>query len=261
MVKLTRKNILKKCNYSRKSKRIVILPRHDTFQKKVAILIIGRIKGYTYVEKQLLKLQKMYNAKIFCSINKKNKSEYINKFCSVFNIKDEQLNLEFTPNPPEFMYKLRQSAPIVISNMYSCLFHKQRCFDLLEKYQKKYNNNFDYVIYYRADIDNKQDFILHTLEPNTIYIPAYSDQNSRNIETDGINDQIAYGSYEIMKKYLSSLFSLEKISLQYNILYHPELFLKKYLIDENKISVKIFPFNYELHEGRTEPLAEYDNFE
>jgi len=263
MRKDTRKRI-HRAPKSRKNRRIIVHPKviparsySEPVPYKVAILIIGRIKGYTYVEQQLLNLQKKYKATIFCSINKRTRSAYIDTFCKKFGIADNQLNLEVHPPPPEFLYKIRQSLPTVVPNVYSCGFHKNRCFELMEKFQTK----FDYVIYYRADIDNTEDLVLRPVEPNTVYIPAYPNESSRNIDVDGINDQIAYGSFATMKIYCSIFFSLEEMCNQYGVLFHPELYLKKFLIDRNKIQVVPFEFKYTLHIGRYEVVPEYDNFD
>jgi len=259
MVKDTRIN--KRIKTNGVKKKIIIFspePKPET-SDRIAILIIGRIKGYTYVEEQLLALQRKYNATIFCSINKKIRSPYINNFCYTFGIEDDQINLEVTPPVPTIFYNFPQSAPTSIPNAYSCSFHKERCFDLLEKYQTKYNKEFQCIIYWRADIDNKEDLVLQPVEPNTIYIPAYWNQELRNLDVDGINDQIAYGNFTTMKQYFTMINYLENMCNEYNLYLHPELCLKKYLIDQNKINVKTFPFNYNLHEGRYEFIPDYDN--
>jgi len=95
MRRLTRKNIRKKYRLSRRARPIIVLPPRP-LEARVAILFCGRIKGYTNVEQTLLKLQKKYNATVFCSLNKRTKSDYIKRFCEKFGISDERLNLEPT---------------------------------------------------------------------------------------------------------------------------------------------------------------------
>jgi len=250
MVKVTRRNVYK-VRQSRKNKQIIIYPKR--VRSRVAILLIGRIKGYTNVEEKLRKIQKRYNATIFCSLNKRDKSNYIQVFCNKFNIGDSQLYLEPTPPVPNYMTKYPFSLPLNVEAVYSCSYHKKKCFDLLEEYQKKQNIQFDCIIYYRADIDGEEDFVISEIENNTVYIPE-------GFDVSGINDQIAYGNYRIMKLYFSILDSIEEMCNWEGILYHPELLLKKHL-DHKNITIKRFPYKYTLHPSRVAPLAEYDDFQ
>jgi hypothetical protein len=225
--------------------------------KSLAILIIGRIKGYTHVKDKLLSLQKKYHAKMFCSLNKKGKSEYIQKFCETYDVKDEQLYLEPVA-PPEYMTKYSIPVHLVVDRVYSCCYHKQKCFELMEKYQEAHNMKFECILYYRADVDEFEEFKFEPLEENTIFIPAEKYPHIR--DTGGINDQIAYGNYEVMKKYCGIIDSLKDICDEEGVLYHPELLVKKY-IDRKNLLVKRVPYDYMLHPTRLEPLAEYDDHE
>jgi len=209
------------------------------------------------VETQLLNLQKKYRAPIFCSINKRTRSPYIDTFCKKFGIADNQLNLEITPPVPEILLRAPQSAPIVVPNFYSCMFHENKCFQLLEKFGKK----FDYVIYYRADVNNTEDLVLKPLQLNTIYAPSYENQSSRILDVDGINNEIAYGNFDSMKIYCSVVFSLEDMYRDYGVMLHPELCFKRFLIDRNKIRVEMFDYKYTLHVGRFEVDPTYDDYE
>ena len=109
MRRLTRKYIRKKYRASRKSRQIIILPSRP-LQFRVAILFCGRIKGYTNVEQILLNLQRKYNATVFCSLNKRTKSDYIKTFCEKFGISDERLNLEPTKTQEHIDMKMTLCA-------------------------------------------------------------------------------------------------------------------------------------------------------
>jgi hypothetical protein len=91
--------------------------------------------------------------------------------------------------------------------------NKNRVFQLFEKYKEK-GIHYDCVISLRIDLVFSNNFILDNLEDNTIYIPDGRDYR------DGINDQIAYGKIDVMKKHnsISPVELLEK-GLSYP---HPE---------------------------------------
>jgi len=223
-------------------------------QMNLAILIVGRIKGYTHVEQKLLDLKNKYNATIFCSLNKQNKSDYIQKFCNTFDIKDDQLNLENTPEVPDFMKQLPRT-PNDIMNMYSQFFHVKKSFELLDAYQKKYNVLFDAVLYYRADIDNYEDLILPPLKENTIF--NFIEKSLYNSK-DNIIKELLYGNYKNMKKYSNIVNFLERLIKQYKCTIF-ECLIKKYIVDIQKIRISKISYNHTLHESRHTPLPEYNN--
>jgi len=259
MIKYTRRNIYKKHRQSRKNREIIICAKSSPF--RLAILLCGRIKGYTNVEQYLLNLKRKYNATIFCSLNKKIKSDYINKFCSRFGINDEQLNLEPTKTHEHIYSNLTLCADemniVDRERTYSQYFHKYKCFKLLKSYQLKHSVNFDCVLFFRADIDSSEEFKIRRPEPNTIYIPEGKDYY-------GLNDQIAYGDFEAMRLYSDGVVFLSKVCLQLGILKFPysinENLMKRH-IENTKCRVERFPYNYELHHLRSEPLSEYDDYE
>ena len=264
-MQLTKKKKYISNRFSRKYRRIErlrqIVKQYDLQNNdspgNLAILIIGRIKGYTFVEKKLAKLQRNYRATLFCSLNKKNRSDYINRFCNLYDIKDDQLHLE-PISPPEYLSKYHVPVQMRIDHAYSCWYHKQKCFELMENYQNKYNIKFDCILYYRADIDEFEELRFDPLEENTIYISEEKYPHIR--DTYGINDQIAYGNFEVMKKYCGIVNSIKDICDQEGILYHPELLLKKY-IEREKLVVKRTTYDYMLHPSRADHLAEYDDIE
>ena len=260
MRRLTRKYIRKKCRPSRKARQIIILPpRPPPF--RVAILYCGRIKGYTNVEQVLLNLQRKYNATVFCSLNKKTKSDYIKTFCEKFGISDERLNLE----PTKTQEHIYAGITLCDLNMtlfdkertYSQYFHKYRCFRLLEAYQQKYGIKFNCVILFRADVNSQEEFVIKRPEEETLYIPEGKDYY-------GLNDQIAYGNYESMKKYCDGVNSVKTVCDQLGLLNFPysinENIMKRH-VENTRCRIQRFPYSYELHPSKSEPLPEYDDFE
>lgn len=85
-----------------------------------------------------------------------------------------------------------------IHNMTCHFINKNRVFLLLEEHTNKNNIHYDCVISLRVDCVIKNHFTFNNLEDNTIYIPYGYDYYEH-----AINDQIAYGKVDVMRKYNS----------------------------------------------------------
>lgn len=85
-----------------------------------------------------------------------------------------------------------------IHNMTCHFINKNRVFALLEYYMDLTNHNYDCVLSLRVDCVFENRFVFDELEDDTIYIPQGYDW-----VIGGINDQIAYGKVDVMKKYNS----------------------------------------------------------
>jgi hypothetical protein len=85
-----------------------------------------------------------------------------------------------------------------IHNMTCHFINKNRVFGLLEEYMKKENITYDVIVSLRIDCIFNSKFIFNNLVDNTIYIPYGYDYI-----LNAINDQIAYGNIDVMKKYNS----------------------------------------------------------
>ena len=81
-----------------------------------------------------------------------------------------------------------------IPNMICHFINKSRVFSLLETYVQEENIYYDVVMSLRVDLVFNGKFIFNTIEDNTLYIP-------NDYDWLGINDQVAYGNIEAMKKY------------------------------------------------------------
>jgi hypothetical protein len=86
----------------------------------------------------------------------------------------------------------------LIHNMSCHFINKNRVFLLLEEYKNKENIHYDCVISLRIDLVFLNNFIFNNLKDNTIYIP-----NGEDYVDNGINDKLAYGNIDVMKKYNS----------------------------------------------------------
>lgn len=85
-----------------------------------------------------------------------------------------------------------------IHNMTCHLINKNRVLSLLEQHINKTNIQYDCVMSLRIDCVFQHKFNFDSLYNNTIYIPYGYDYVDY-----GINDQIAYGKIDVMRKYNS----------------------------------------------------------
>jgi hypothetical protein len=210
---------------------------------KVAILFSGRITAYDKVLNKLQDLKNNYNPVCYCSLNEPEYNDYIDKFCKIFDITRDRVNLEPTPYP-DFLNNLHGNNPeFKPKNMYSMFYHQNKAFNMMEKDITNNNKQFDCIVYYRADIDSPDKLILEMPKPNTIYIPNGHDYG-------GINDRFAYGNFESMKKYcnlLNTITSAESISNIGN----PEQILKRYL-NTKSLEIQRFKFDTCLNPYRSD---------
>jgi hypothetical protein len=126
-----------------------------------------------------------------------------------------------------------------VTNTTSMFYNHYKNMQLIEEYGKKY----DVVLYLRADMLPSASLELPLqIEKNTIYIPSSYDYN-------GINDQMAFGDFESMKKYTSLYAHLNTYIKNKEVGFHPETILQYHL---KKIGVNIsrFEFPYDLNEKR-----------
>ena len=158
---------------------------------KIAIFFSGRIKGYEHTFSHLKSIIDKYNPIFFTSLNQESEDEYTKTFCEKFNIKTDQINYEKTILPDSL--KDVNSGSHVL-NTYSMFYHNYKGFSLIEKYQTSHNIHFDVIVKYRAEINASDILKFDETENDKLYIP-------NGLDYGGINDQIAYGDFNIMKKY------------------------------------------------------------
>ena len=217
--------------------------------KSVAMFFVGRIKHYTDVEANLMKIKAKYNPTFFCSLNKKVKSDYIKTFCDKFGIQDSQINLETTVIP-DWVKTLPKEGETSYDNTYSMFYHMNKAFQLIEAYQTKNKMKFDCVLLYRADMGSSDVLQLELPLENTIYIPLDHDYR-------GLNDQLAYGSFNTMKKTCECVKNIQKICKEQGVLYNPEAIYKKHIMNEG-LNISRFKYVYSLLDSRNQPLAAYN---
>ncbi len=97
-------------------------------------------------------------------------------------------------------------------------------------------SNYDIYVKSRCDvkIEGKIKFEEYKMNDTDIYIPVGNDHFG------GVNDQFAFGSYEVMKKYCSVYLNHAKIFAR-GVCFHTELYVKENLQDLGVNIVRIQP--------------------
>lgn len=227
---------------------------------KVAILFVGRIKGYDEpnVKENLRKIKEKYNPVVFCSLNKTNKTDYIREFCELMDITDDRLHLEKTPPYPDYMNHVTMANTLKgkwgdgdgKQSAYSNFYHMQKAWKLFEEHKAE----FDIVLYFRADIDTKEDLtLIFPIKDNTLYIP----HNTPHCDYDGgLCMSFLYGKSNTMKQFFNIIDSIENMCNE-GVTYHAETLFKAY-IEKKKIDVERFPYTFIHTLARHKPHLEAD---
>jgi hypothetical protein len=203
---------------------------------RIAILFYGRLnKCVEHFSNIIESIGKENDIDIFLSSDNSSQtqlSDFINLYKPILYNNDEiKYDCDFEKYPGKYHVTS-------IHNMTCHFINKARVYVLLEDYINKTNIKYDVVVSLRIDLvfNNKFDFNNNNLEDNTIYIPSGNDY------CGGINDQVAYGSVEVMKKY-NSIFLNTFDLLEKGVIPHPES-LTSANIDFYKLNVKRFCLNY-----------------
>jgi hypothetical protein len=254
LIKMRKRKIFtrKRRMHSRKSvKRL----RGGQGPLRLAILFVGRIKGYDQpiVKENLRKIKEKYNPTVFCSLNKTNKTDYIKGFCEFMGITDDRLHLEKTPQYSDYMNHVKMAETLhgkwgngdAKQSAYSNFYHLQKVWKLFEPYK----NNFDIVLYYRADIKSTEDLsLVFPVKDKTVYVP----QTPANCDYGGLCMSFLYGNPETMKIFFNMIDYIEDMCKKQGVTYHAETLFKKHL--ENKqVVVERFPYAFEYTSARHEP--------
>ena len=176
-----------------------------------AVLIYGRLNKCTEHYNNIVEhIGKHHDIDFFLSSDNSSES-LLNEFIHLYKpilynneSKTYDYDLSKYPNKP------------YVTNIHSMTCHfinKNTVFSLLEEYITRENIHYDGVISLRIDLIFRNSFEFNNLLDNTIYIPSGCDYN-------GINDQVAYGKIDVMKKY-NSINALDLLEQKLSIP-HPE---------------------------------------
>jgi hypothetical protein len=165
---------------------------------RIAVLVFGRLAKCVEHYNNILESLGEDNIIDFFASSDNSPQSQLNEFIELYKpilYNNEPIqytcNLGIYPNKPETTN---------IHNVTCHFINKGRVFSLLEEHIKKENIQYDVVVSLRLDAIYYNKFDYGHLADNTIYIPSGNDW------LGGINDQVAYGVIEVMKKY-NSIFS------------------------------------------------------
>ena len=160
---------------------------------RIAVLIYGRLnKCIENYDSIINTIGKEHEINFFLSSDNSSKNlldEFIINYKPIDFINDK---IVYTCN----FIKYRKTKETNVHNMTCHFINKGRVFTLLEKYIKKTDIKYDIVLTLRVDIKISSNFNFNDFKNDILYIPKYKDHY-------GINDNIAYGSLEIMEKYMN----------------------------------------------------------
>jgi hypothetical protein len=162
----------------------------------IAVLIYGRLNKCAENYENIIENIGKHNSIDFFFSSDNSCESLVNDFIKLYKPK------LYNNNAIQYEYNLGKYPGIRfetnIHNMTCHFINKNRVFMLLEEYINKENINYDCVISLRVDCVFHNNFIFDNVKENTIYIPYGND-----FIDNAINDQIAYGIVDVMKKYNS----------------------------------------------------------
>jgi len=163
---------------------------------RIAVLLFGRLnKCVEHYDNIIESLGKHNDIDFFLSSDNSSESllsEFIRLYKPIVYNNDP---IHYDYDLGKYPGKRRETN---IHNMTCHFINKNRVFLLLEEYINKNNIQYDCAVSLRIDCVFKNAFVFDSFEENTIYIPFGYDWIA-----NGINDQIAYGKVDVMKKYNS----------------------------------------------------------
>ena len=163
----------------------------------IAVLVYGRLN----------KCVEHYNNIINCIGNKHTIDFFLSSDDSPENLLNDFIRIYkpvlYNNDPIKYEYDLRLKYPVPydITNVHNMTCHfknKNRVFALLEDHMSRNNAHYDVAVSLRIDVRFNSVFNFNSVVNNTIYIPSGYDYVD-----NGINDQIAYGTVDVMKKHNS----------------------------------------------------------
>lgn len=176
---------------------------------RIAVLVYGRLNKCAEHYNNIV--EKLGNHDFDYFVSSDNSSEpLLNDFIRLYkpisyNNDPIYHNCDLTKYPN----KRIEITEIVLDKLVRHYINKSRVFSLLETHVLNTSIQYDIVVSLRIDCIFINNFVFNRLDDNTIYIPL-------NYDYGGINDQIAYGKIDVMKKY-NSIFSNLLFFLDNNI--------------------------------------------
>jgi hypothetical protein len=179
---------------------------------RIAVLVYGRLNECANnYENYIESIGREHEVDFFMSSDNP-PEEYLNQFLSLYK------PISYDNSKVQYEYDLKSYNKRGETNLHnmSCHFtNKNRVLLLLETYLVTHPVQYDVVLSLRVDVVIQNHFNFNNLVENNIYIPAGFDW----VE-NGLNDQIAYGHLDVMKKY-NGMNVLDLVQRKLSIV-HPE---------------------------------------
>lgn len=182
---------------------------------RIAVLVYGRLhKCAEHYENIIWTLGKEHDVDFFLSSD--NSSEdLLNDFIRLYKpVRYINEPIKYTDELSIYPGKPDETN---IRNMTCHFMNKGRVFSLLEDYLHIANIHYECVVSLRVDLVFSTICDFTGLDRNTIYIP-----NGFDYVSNGINDQFAYGSFEVMKKYCAIFSNTQHLLKEGLSIPHPE---------------------------------------
>ena len=202
---------------------------------KIAILIYGRlnkaISQYDNIINNIINNNKIEKLDFFASSdNSSNIENFVCKY-KPKNYTNDKIIID--ENYIKYFKQFVKARETKVENVLKHFINKKRVYNLFKKYLEISNTQYDVILSIRIDIKLSSKFVFQYPKNNTIYIPEGQDWSG------GINDQIAYGNLDVMKKYFHIIHNCNfilKNNLS-NIGFHPE--------NLTLANIKLFKLNIE----------------
>jgi hypothetical protein len=162
---------------------------------RIAVLVFGRLNRCVNHYENIIESLGVNEVDFFVSSDNCDES-LLKDFIGLYKPKSYNNN-PITYNYDLSRYKGRRYETC-IDIMTRHFINKNRVLRLLDEYIEKTKVEYDCVLSLRVDCVFKHGIFFDSIEENTIYIP-----NGFDWVENGINDQIAYGTLEVMRKYNS----------------------------------------------------------
>lgn len=178
-------------------------------KNNVAVLIYGRLnKCVEHYDNIIDSICKHNNVDFFLSSDNSSQSlldDFIRLYKPIKYTNDSiYYDFDITKYP-------NRQTDTTSHNMICHYINKLRVFRLLDEHMSQKKRTYDVVVSLRIDCVFHSTFNFDNLDENTIYIP-----NGYDWADKGINDQVAYGKVDVMRKY-NSIFLNIKYFLDNNI--------------------------------------------
>lgn len=207
---------------------------------RIAVLIYGRLDNFVEHHDNILNSIGSENSVDFflSSDNSPNIDRFVELYKPIMYINNKiEHNFNFSK------YDEKIAGETSLSNMTCHFINKYRVFCLLEHYIKVQDVKYDVILSLRIDLNIEDKFDFRDIEENTIYIPLGEDHRG------GLNDQLAYGNLDVMKKYSCIIFNATRLLEERLSILHPESLVKANIVSNN-INVKRFQLRYNINKNR-----------